>query len=272
MVSAYLSVSIVLYNTPLAHLHKCLYSLNNYKGNILIYIVDNSLTDALKKYCPNNSNYFYIHLPNNPGFGAGHNYAIRIAQKLKCQYHLVLNADVSFDTDIISPMLDYFNEHTDIGQIMPKVFYPNGKLQRVCKLIPTPFDLFFRIILPKKIRKLFDKRFELHNSGYEQIIFVPFLSGCFMLLRHSALKKVGLFDERFFIYAEDIDLTRRIAEQYRTIFFPNVSIVHEHSTASHKSLKMLLIHMVNIYKYFNKWGWFHDPIRRKLNRKTLSQF
>ena len=103
-------------------------------------------------------------------------------------------------------------------------------------------------------------------------MFVPYLSGCFMLLRQSSLREVGLFDERFFMYPEDVDLTRRIAEHYETVFFPEVSVVHEHGRASHKSVKMFFIHAYNLCKYFNKWGWIHDPIRKRLNKKTLDQF
>ena len=93
-----------------------------------------------------------------------------------------------------------------------------------------------------------------------------------MLLRHKVLNKIGLFDERFFMYSEDLDLTRRIAEESETIFFPEVSIFHEHGAASRKSFRMFCVHFYNIVKYFNKWGWVDDPIRRKLNNKTLEQF
>ena len=101
---------------------------------------------------------------------------------------------------------------------------------------------------------------------------VPYLSGCFMLLRSEALKKVGLFDERFFMYPEDIDLTRRIREHYRTIFYPHVSVIHNHAQGSYKSKKLLWIHIINLIKYFNKWGWFCDKKRQLINKETLNQF
>ena len=94
----------------------------------------------------------------------------------------------------------------------------------------------------------------MRDTGYNQIMDVPYLSGSFMLLRTSALKEVGLFDERFFMYPEDIDLTRRIGAKYRTIFYPEVSVIHHHEKASYKSVKLLIIHVWNIMKYFWKWG------------------
>lgn len=267
-----LTVSIVLYRTPVEHIQQCIRSLETYTGLIHLFVVDNSPTDELR------GRYFttlptrYIHLPSNPGFGRAHNVAIHQAQAMGCPYHLVINADVSFGTDVLSPMLAYLDQHSSVGHMMPLVLNPDGSPQRLCKLLPSPADLLFRRFGRKNTLKLRNSRFELHDSGYDKIMFVPYLSGCFMLLRQTALMDVGLFDERFFMYPEDIDLTRRLAENYETIFYPHVSIVHEHGAASYKSYKMLFVHILNICKYFNKWGWLRDPRRKLLNEKTLAQF
>lgn len=267
-----LSISIVLYMTPAIHLKQCIAALGRFKGSLYLYLVDNSPSDALRSECLITLPHEYIHLPDNPGFGTAHNVAIRKAQAFGSSYHLVLNADVSFDTDIISPMLAYMEKHPNIGQMMPKVLNPDGSVQRLCKLVPTPSDLLIRRFTSSIAKKASKHHFELHDSGYDKVMFVPYLSGCFMLLRQSALREIGLFDERFFMYPEDIDLTRRMAERYETIFFPEVFVVHEHGAASYKSTKMLFIHIYNLFKYFNKWGWFHDPVRDRLNHKTLKQF
>jgi GT2 family glycosyltransferase len=267
-----LTVSIVLYNTSAADLRRCIASLSHFSGYLYLYLVDNSPSNALNGECPDTLPHEYIHLPGNPGFGAAHNVAIRRAQGLGSSYHLVLNADIAFEYDILSPMLVYMEKNSRIGHMMPKVLYPDGSVQRLCKLVPTPSDLFMRRFGAPKLREANNRYFELHDSGYDQIMFVPYLSGCFMLLRQSVLKEIGIFDERFFMYPEDIDLTRRIAENYETIYFPRVFVVHDHGAASYKSVKMLFIHIFNLLRYFNKWGWFHDPGREKLNRKTLAQF
>jgi GT2 family glycosyltransferase len=101
---------------------------------------------------------------------------------------------------------------------------------------------------------------------------VPYLSGCFMFLRVAALKKVGLFDERFFMYPEDIDLTRRMYKEFKTVFYPEVEITHQHARESYKSLKLFYIHIVNMIRYFNKWGWFFDKERRIVNQRVISQY
>jgi GT2 family glycosyltransferase len=213
-----------------------------------------------------------MHLPQNPGYGSAHNIAIRKSIKDSLPYHLVLNADVRFSIEVLSTLVQYLDANPNVAHVMPKVLNPDGSIQRLCKLVPTPFDLFLRRFLPEPLAIGARRRFELWNSNYDKIAFVPYLSGCFMLLRTSALEQIGLFDERFFMYPEDIDLTRRIAEQFDTHFYPYVFVVHEHGSASYKSINMMLIHSGNIIKYFNKWGWFFDKRRSMLNKKTLRQF
>jgi GT2 family glycosyltransferase len=267
-----LTVSIVLYQTPARQLRACLASLAHFAGACRLFLIDHSPTDALRAEVPAPLQHSYAHHPDNPGFGAGHNVAIRQAQELGSPAHLVLNADVRFDADVLTPMLAHMAAHPQVALMSPKVRNTDGSIQRLCKLVPTPADLLLRRFTRGAAREANNRRFELHNSGYNRIMFVPYLSGCFMLLRMSALREVGLFDERFFMYPEDIDLTRRLAECHDTLFFPGVSVVHEHGAASYRSAKMLAIHMVNICRYFNKWGWFNDPVRDALNRKTLAQF
>jgi GT2 family glycosyltransferase len=267
----HLSISVVLYKTPVAHIEKFITSLCHVKILFHVYFVDNSPTDFLRTFCVNNLSSEYIHLPSNPGFGSAHNLAIRLSRGIESCYHLVINADVHFNYDIISEMLDYMSEHPDVGQMMPKVLNLDGSVQRLCKLVPTPMDLLIRRFLPARFKKAKNRIFEMHDSGYDKIMFVPYLSGCFMLFRQQALLEVGIFDERFFMYPEDIDLTRRVALKFDTIFFPQVQVYHEHGAASYKSFRMLVIHSFNIVKYFNKWGWFYDPERSKLNERAISQ-
>jgi GT2 family glycosyltransferase len=87
-----------------------------------------------------------------------------------------------------------------------------------------------------------------------------------MFLRMDALRKVGLFDERIFLYTEDIDLTRRIHQHYRTIFFPGAAIYHYNQRSSYKSMVILMHHTLSAITYFNKWGWFNDIERDHINQ------
>ena len=264
-----LTISVVLYNTPVQHLEALFASLSYVEANYKLYFIDNSPVDYLSQYLIGRHGVVYVHRPDNPGYGAGHNAAIHASMEDGSIYHLILNADISFDSDIVSQMISYMDDNEEVGQMMPKILNSDGSIQYLCKLCPSPFDLFLRRFVPDKFSRKNLEKFTLRKTGYDKIMFVPYLSGCFMFLRRAALKDVGLFDERFFMYPEDIDITRRIAMKYDTIFYPLVSVRHEYGGASKKSLKMFVAHSYNLIKYFNKWGWFIDNERKYLNLKTL---
>lgn len=207
----------------------------------------------------------------NTGYGAGHNVALRKAMDEGSQYHLVVNPDVWFGAEVIPALWRLMEQDESIAQIMPKVLFLNGSVQRLAKLLPTPLDLFGRFFFPEKLIAKRNAKFELRHSGYDKTLNVPYLSGCFMFLRMSALKSEGLFDERFFMYIEDTDLTRRLHEKYKTLFYPSVSIYHRFSRLSYHNWNLSFTHMISVIKYFNKWGWMYDSGRRRFNKKLLKE-
>lgn len=235
-----------------------------------LYLIDNSPTDELKNIAVD-ARIEYIHNPANPGFGAGHNIALKSAIQQGATYHLILNPDVYYAEGVLEELTDYLEKNTDIGNIMPKVLYPNNEIQRLCKLLPTPYDWIGRRFNPFK--KMVEKRndlFELRFTGYDRLMDVPYLSGCFMYLRISALKEIGLFDEGIFMYGEETDLCRRLIDaDYRTVFYPKVYIYHHFEKGSHKSWRLTKIGMQSAIYYFNKWGWFFDRKRRLINKDIL---
>lgn len=260
--------SIVLYQPDWKQVEQLLATLLQSEVIRTVYLIDNSPEKAA--VVPISSEKIrYIYVGKNVGYGAGHNIAIRETIQQNIPYHLVVNADVQFEAPVLTELLAYMQAHPEVGHMMPRVEYPDGRLQYVCKLIPTPADLMVRRFLPNSWMRKSRERFELRQSGYDQIMNIPYLSGCFMFLRTEALLKVGLFDGRFFMYPEDIDLTRRIHRHFQTLYYPKVTIRHEHEQASYHDPYMLWIHIVNICRYFNKWGWFRDPERRQVNEATL---
>jgi GT2 family glycosyltransferase len=269
MINDTLTISIVLYKTSPSLFSECAECIIRSSYSAEVDVIDNSPEESLKNLVTQ-FGFNYLHLPSNPGYGSGHNRALSQSIKKDVDYHLVLNADVHFPPDAIEKIIEYMNSHANVAHVMPKVLNTDGSVQRLCKLVPTPFDLLIRRFLPRSFIQKSRRKFELWDSGYDKTMFVPYLSGCFMFLRVSALKEVGIFDERFFMYPEDIDLTRRLASRFETIFLPDVSVTHLHGAASYKSLRLFLIHSFNIIKYFNKWGWIFDKERRALNRRTLS--
>ncbi|MCM1483820.1 MAG: glycosyltransferase family 2 protein [Muribaculaceae bacterium] len=261
--------SIVTHCTPPVQLTTAIECILRCPGVACVYVVDNSPTTALKETAEALPRVKYIHVENR-GYGAGHNTAIRESLATGADYHLVMNADVRWDGDALTPLIGYMEAHPEVGLIAPRAYYPDGTLQYTCRMLPTPMDLIAKRFLPKRFTSARMKRYLLAEADHSRAINCPYLIGCFMLLRTDALRQVGLFDERFFMYPEDIDLTRRIHGRYVTLYYPYVSIVHDHAAASRHSMKMLKIHTANMIRYFNKWGWISD-IQRRLFNRTLRQ-
>ena len=270
-----LTASIVIYHTKKSQIDDVLKSVELSKSVYKLYIIDNAPTDENKTYFEHCSLASIIeYIPHeNTGYGSSHNIAMHKSIELGADYHVVLNPDIRFEADVLPRLCEYMNNNSDVVYILPKVIYPNGELQYLCKLLPTPSDLIFRRFLPKtaKTEKKND-RYVLKESGYNKIMNPPCLSGCFMFLRNSTLKENNIFfDDRFFMYFEDFDLIRRLHRVGKTIFYPDVSIIHDHAKESYKSKKMLMVHIKSAIKYFNKYGWFFDKERKEMNKQILKE-
>ena len=149
---------------------------------------------------------------------------------------------------------------------MPRIVNADGTQQYLAKRLPSPLDVFGRRFLPAWMTERRNRRYELRDLDLTRPVNAPYLSGCFMLLRTRAAVDAGLFDERYFMYPEDIDLTRTIHRNWLTLYYPQWTVVHRHERASYKSRRMLWIHIRNMCRYFNKWGWFFDSERRLCNK------
>lgn len=269
-----IAASIVTYKTDKTELVKVLQcTADSSVGKI--YVVDNSPCDELRDFTTQISPKIeYIFGQGNVGYGSAHNIAIRKSIENGAKYHVVINPDIYFEQGTIETLAAYMDENPDVGQVMPKIVYPDGELQYLCKMLPAPIDLIGRRFIP--LKNYMEKRnstFEMRASGYNRTREVPFLSGCFMFLRVDALEKTNGFDDTFFMYCEDIDLCRRIGMQgYKTIYNPTTTVIHAHKKESFKSKAMLKAHVKSAVRYFNKWGWFFDAYRAKTNNKAKRQY
>jgi len=237
-----------------------------------LYLVDNSPTDKLRDICSDNRCEYILNFKNT-GFGAAHNVAIKKVIH-KSKYHIVINPDISFKEGVIETLIEYMDCNPDIGVIMPQILYPNGSIQYLAKLLPSPMDFMVRRFIPiPSIKKHMVDKFELRNSNYNKIIDVPYLSGCFMIFRTAVLETIHGFDENIFMHTEDIDICRRVIQSgYRSVFYPKVSVYHDHTKKTFLNLKNFKIYLKSAIYYFNKWGWIFDKNRREINKRTLSQF
>ena len=263
------SASIVLHHTPKYEILRLLNCILESPIDV-IFLVDNSSDDSLRELANISNKIVYIY-SLNLGYGAGHNIAIRKSLELNAKYHIILNPDIYFEKDAIEILRKYMDQDQNVGAIMPKIEYPTGEVQYLCKLLPTPIDLIGRRFLPPRLIKRRNHKYELRRFGYSKIMNTPCLSGCFAFIRANIFSDIGFFDESFFMYCEDFDLYRRIHRKYKTIFLPDTTVIHDHKKESYKNKKMLLLHIKSAIHYFNKWGWFFDKERREVNQKVLKE-
>jgi GT2 family glycosyltransferase len=267
-----ITACIVLYRNDLIMLQNAVQSILKLDDIGKVFLVDNSPTNELN-ILVTDSKIKYIHNPANPGFGASHNVAIQKAIELGSKYHFIVNPDIYFEGNVIAPMLEYMENDSTIGMMMPQILNEDGTIQNLPKLLPSPFSILKRKIkIPAKAYQKFINEYELRFVSKDVIYNAPVLSGCFTLLNIDAIKKVGMYDDSFFMYFEDWDLSRRMHEYYKTIYFPQVSVIHAYESGANKSKKLFKIFLNSAITYFNKWGWFFDLERKKINKKALSQF
>lgn len=266
-----ITASLVTYNNDKKDIKDVIESFLGIKTPITLFVMDNSDENSIEEYC-NHSNINYFFNNANLGFGAAHNMAFEKAYLLNSDYHLLLNPDVSFNPSVLDKIIAKMNSDTTIGLLMPKVLYPTGEIQYLCKLIPSPKDLILRRFIPfQKFKNKHRDKYEMRFFSYQKEAEIPIMSGCFLMLRTAVLKQVKGFDLRYFMYLEDVDLCRRIGEVSRLLYFPDVEIVHNYGKGSYTNIKLLLYHSMSAIKYFNKWGWFDDKYRKKINKETLKR-
>lgn len=266
-----ITATIVLYQNDREMLGKAIHSFLDTSLDVKLYLVDNSPLPELENIVSDpRVEYFYLN--SNRGFGSGHNVIMR-RPGMMGKYHLVLNPDIYFGKGTLESLFEYMESNPDVANVMPKVYYPSGKFQYLCRLLPTPRDWFLRMFCPiKAVKDKINYQYEMMFADYDKEMNVPFLSGCFMFFRTSAIQEIGVFDEHIFMYGEDTDLNRRLYRKYRTMYYPGTAIYHNHERGSHKNFRLAWVHVKAAIYYMNKWGWIFDAERRQINNMTIRQY
>ncbi|MDR2233320.1 MAG: glycosyltransferase family 2 protein [Tannerella sp.] len=218
-----LSVIIVNYNVKLL-LEQCLYAVRAAAEglDLEIYVVDNHSTDGSTEYLrPLFPEVYFIENEDNPGFAKANNQAIRLCRG---EYILLLNPDTVIGENSLQALCRFLDEHPEAGAIGVKMLNAHGAfLPESKRSFPTPWVSFCKLF---GLSRLFphSPRFAAYSLPYldpDRQHPVDVLAGAFMLIRHKALMETGLFDESFFMYGEDIDLSYRITQAgYRNFYVP----------------------------------------------------
>jgi len=233
-----LSVIIVNYNVEF-FLEQCLNSVYTALAHVEgeVFVVDNNSIDgSLAMVAEKFPQVHLIANKDNAGFSKANNQALRIA---KGDYHLLLNPDTIVEEATFLKVVAFMDAHPDAGGLGVKMIDGKGNFLPESKRgLPTPKDAFYKIF---GLSRLFprSKRFGRYHLSYldkDQLHEIEILSGAFMLMRKETLDKVGLLDEAFFMYGEDIDLSYRIVlGGYKNYYFPDTRIIHYKGESTRKS-------------------------------------
>lgn len=216
-----LSVVLVNYNAG-DFLVECLRSVYLAKDelDLDVWVVDNaSEDDSLKLAKQNFPNIHYIENKENLGFGAANNQALK---QIKNEHILILNPDTEVEKNTLPFMVGFMEGHPDVGAATCKALKSNGELDWAYhRGFPTPWASFLYYFLKD------DRLYHLRNRDMSKTHEVDAISGSFFLTRKSALDQVGLFDEDYWMYAEDLDLSFRIKKVgFKIMYIPDVVVVH----------------------------------------------
>lgn len=251
-----LSIIIVNWNTK-DLLIRCLDSLltQGYKGEHEIWVVDNASSDGsteiIRNYSPNVN---LIAIDENVGFGAANNLAIR---QSKGKYIWLLNPDTEVKPGAITALTQFMDENSSTGAAGSKYLNPDGSLQASCYPFPTLSREFWRLFHLDKLWTfgIYNQNQWNQNEPRE----VDVLQGASLLLRKKSLDQIGLFDEDYFMYTEEVDLCYRLKKAGWQLFWvPKSEVIHYGGQSTQQAASNMFI---SLYKtkliFFNKhYSWF----------------
>jgi GT2 family glycosyltransferase len=262
----YFSASIVVFDTDFDILKCSIESYLNAEFCGKLYLIDNSKYSKYQKFSTSFEGLHYIKNPSNPGYGASHNIALK-ANIGKVQFHLILNPDIQFSSDTLKLMAEFYQSNDSIGILAPQAINVDGSYQSNGRLVPSAFDLILkRLGLFKVLRPYYYSHYmnlKFHGDNY----LTPVVLGSFMMFSDEKIREIGFFDERFFLYPEDIDLSRRFSKKYDNYIIGKPTFFHNFKRQSYSSFRLGFVHAFEMIKYFNKWGWIFDYERDQINSK-----
>jgi GT2 family glycosyltransferase len=170
-----------------------------------------------------------------------------------------LNTDLTWVEGSFEGLLLWLSGEPSVVLAVPQIRNPAGEVQHLCKTDPTVMALLSRRFVPSWLKpewlQQLDRRYVMASSQLDRVLDVEYLSGCCMVIRRCAFESVGGFDERFFLYLEDADLTRSLRKKGRCVHVPVMQITHAWGRGNHRSFWLTAVNLASAWLYFRKWGW-----------------
>ena len=269
-----LSIGVVCYNSPLNQLQSLIDSLANsikclrrhYELPVIpVFIIDNSNDFSVSSELCFRENQrlaaFMMELHGvaghgNIGYGRAHNLALQL---IDSDFHLILNPDVTFEEDALFLAITRMIENEEIKALSPNSTDSYGNKQYLCKSYPSVFTLLIRGLGIASLKKLFSERLSFYENRDlpedKPTEKEMLLGGCFLLVETRTLKAVNGFDERYFLYFEDFDLSIRIGQFGKLLYAPEVRITHSGGNTSSKGFWHVQRFLISGIRFFNTHGW-----------------
>ena len=246
------SVSIVTYNSAdvIGRLLESLF-LQTKGTELAVFVVDNGSVDGTAALVREQFPQVTVIEQDNRGFGGGHN---AVLSQLRSEYHAMINPDITLNEDVLSELAAYMDGDPTVAITCPLIKNEDGTVQDVPRKNPN-----FRYVLSGKLQKYsryFRKKrieYTMSDADTSAPIDVEFCTGCFLFIRTDVFKTLGGFDERFFLYCEDADLTRRARRFGKATCMPQAVATHAWERASYHNPKLFRIHLKSLWLYFRKW-------------------
>lgn len=251
------SVVIVSFNSR-DYLRSCLCSVRDHTQGVEyeVIVVDNASTDGSPDLVAEEFPWVtLIRRGGNAGFAAASNEGIRAARG---EAVLLLNPDTEFTGNVLPPMLDYLRAHPEVGVLGPKLLEEDGSVQLSCRRFPGfSTALFGRYSLATRLFPWnpLSRRYLMTDFDHNSTAEADWVSGACMMLPRRALGDIGLMDEGYFMYNEDVDLCRQAhSAGYRVVYFPEVAVLHHigGSTATAPARSIIERHR-SMWRYYTKW-------------------
>jgi hypothetical protein len=248
--------SIVTYNSE-KDIVKCVSSIFEYTKDMdfHLYVSDNASTDdtvkLLKERFPKDK---YPQLTvvcneKNGGFGYGHN---KILAHVKSDYHVFINPDIEFGTDVLTPLCEYLDSHKNVAMITPKIKNKDGSEQHLPKENPR---ISYVILSKLPGLKFYRRRYTRQDEHLKSPTSINLCTGCFFVGRTEVLKKMKGFAPGYFMYFEDSDLTRRVRTAgYDVVFYPETWVYHDWHRDNTGSVRGIFRFLKSMCRYFKTWG------------------
>lgn len=192
-----------------------------------------------------------VRLPENIGFGSGHN---TVLPGLDSRYHFVVNPDITLDGDAVSALCDWMDAHPDVVMATPRLLFPDGAEQYTAKRAPSFLALLSRQ-LPLPLLKKTEEHYLMRDEDLSRPREIEFCSGCFFVVRTEIFQKMGGFDEGYFMYVEDADITRKALRLGKVMYVPQVHVYHAWHRDTRKKWKNFWMQIASMLRYWRKWGF-----------------